>query len=107
MNVKMENGVPVLELDGRITSANAAEVETQAGEFLADKPGKAPLWQVKAQRVIQRGTLGAFPLRADRERGLIVVVPHLGDDDFPQRAGGLVFVFKHRVPFLECRRCRL
>ena len=41
MNVKMENGVPVLELDGRITSANAAEVETQAGEFLADKPGKA------------------------------------------------------------------
>ena len=41
MNGKLENGVPVLVLDGRITSANAAEVESAAMEFLADKPGSA------------------------------------------------------------------
>ena len=39
MNGKLENGIPVIELDVRITSANASQVEAEAEQFLADKAG--------------------------------------------------------------------
>lgn len=41
VTMKTENGVPVLNLTGRITSANAAEVEQEANAALGDYAGKA------------------------------------------------------------------
>ena len=41
VTMKTENGVPVLNLTGRITSANAAETEQQANAALGDYAGKA------------------------------------------------------------------
>ena len=41
VTMKTENGTPVLNLSGRITSANAAEAEQQANAALGDYSGKA------------------------------------------------------------------
>ena len=41
VTMKTENGAPVLNLTGRITSANAAEIEQQANAALGDYAGKA------------------------------------------------------------------
>ena len=41
MNGTIENGIPVLAFAGRITSANAAQVEQEAQAFLAGKTGSA------------------------------------------------------------------
>ena len=41
VTMKTENGTPVLHFSGRITSANAAEVEQEANAALGDYAGRA------------------------------------------------------------------
>ena len=41
VTMKTENGVPVLQLAGRITSTNAAETEQEAAAALGDYAGRA------------------------------------------------------------------